>query len=241
MAGLSSRFSKAGYTVPKYMLPVGSGFAFDYAVNGFAGNEEPFVFIHRGDDGTEAFIRARCAALSLPEPLITRLDQPTSGQAETVEKGLLALGITEGALTIFNIDTFRRRTPLVRRGPEVVGSLEVFVGDGENWSFVLPEGDTDKVIQTTEKRRISDLCCTGLYTFAQMDLFMDALARERVAPECDLGELYVAPLYNHLIKRGLDVRYDLTPRENILFCGVPAEYEAILEDPGLLDHFRPGT
>ena len=46
-----------------------------------------------------------------------------------------------------------------------------------------------------------------------------------------LRELYVAPMYNLLIRRGCDIRYHLIGAEEVIFCGVPAEYEAFLAAP----------
>ena len=52
----------------------------------------------------------------------------------------------------------------------------------------------------------------------------------------EAGELYVAPLYNDLIERGLDVRFSVIPREEVVFCGVPAEYDAVRAAAPLYQH-----
>ncbi len=41
-----------------------------------------------------------------------------------------------------------------------------------------------------------------------------------------LRELYVAPLYNLLIREGRDIRHHLIGGDEVIFCGVPAEYDA---------------
>jgi hypothetical protein len=49
------------------------------------------------------------------------------------------------------------------------GYLEVFRGEGDNWSFVRPIAEESTQIDlTTENTPISDLCCTGLYHFADI-------------------------------------------------------------------------
>ena len=133
-------------------------------------------------------------------------------------------------MTIFNIDTFRIGLSLPPANGD--GCLEVFTGCGDNWSFV-EEGADGKVVRVTEKVPISELCCTGLYHFARADDFLWALARERLVRSGAQRELYVAPLYNHLIGKGADIRARHVSREDIVFCGVPAEYEAIVGDPRL--------
>jgi hypothetical protein len=228
MAGRSQRFYDAGYTLPKYALPLDGGPVFDHAVGSFRSlfDSESFLFVAQAD--AEAYVRAACERLGVRRFQVVCLTEPTAGQAETVERGLDAIGAGPGeALTIFNIDTFR--PGFAWPGPwfaGLAGWLEVFRGGGENWSYVRPApGPAPLAAETAEKRPISDLCCTGLYHFARADQFRDALARERLAPQA--RELYVAPLYNHLIDQGLKVGWSLIAREAVVFCGTPAEYQAL--------------
>jgi len=239
MAGLSRRFAEAGYTLPKYMLEAHGRSLFAHAVGGFARyfGAIPFLFIGRDVAGTEGFIRAECAALGLPDPGVVMLDAPTAGQAETVALGIARAGIApDTPLTIFNIDTFRPgfRFPEGFDPAAVDGYLEVFRGGGANWSYVRPAGPgSDRVAETTEKVPISDLCCTGLYHFRAAGLFSAAYGGFAAGGAAALGlrELYVAPMYNALIREGRDIRYHLIPTEAVVFCGVPAEYDAFLAAP----------
>jgi hypothetical protein len=128
-------------------------------------------------------------------------------------------------LTIFNIDTFRPGFHFPSFPEASAGYLEVFEGEGANWSYVRPAAH-QRVAETAEKRPISNLCCTGLYHFAHAADFAAALAAERQSPSAP--ELYVAPLYNHLIAGGHPIHYEIIPSSEIIFCGVPAEYEALL-------------
>jgi hypothetical protein len=229
MAGESRRFAQAGYGRPKYELPLGGRSVFDHAVGGFAEvfDALPFLFVVR--EGAQAFVTEACARLGVADARIVALDAPTAGQAETVERGLDAAGIADDAsLNIFNIDTFRPgfAFPGADWAAESDGWLEVFRGAGANWSYVRPaDGPEPRVLETAEKRPISDLCCTGLYHFRRAGDFRAALARERAAPS--MAELYVAPLYNHLIGEGRRIHYRLIGRDAVIFCGVPAEYEAL--------------
>jgi hypothetical protein len=93
---------------------------------------------------------------------------------------------------------------------------------------VRGDGSTDRVLETAEKRPISNLCCTGLYHFARADCYLEAFRAYAMRPtsEWDAAELYVAPLYNVLIAQGCDIRYHLVRSEALRVCGTPAEYEA---------------
>lgn len=232
MAGLSRRFFDAGYDRPKYMLPIGQDTAFDRSIASFEAYfaDRPFLFIARETGGVADFIDARAAALGIAETRVVMLDRETAGQAETVELGIDAAGVADdSSLTIFNIDTFRPgyREPDAERLASTAGWLEVFRGSGDNWSYVRPADEAKRIAaETAEKRPISDLCCTGLYHFSRADDFRAALAAERAAPQAK--ELYVAPLYNHLITRGLTIGYEIIALEEVIFCGTPAEYQAVL-------------
>lgn len=236
MAGLSERFTRAGYAVPKYMLEAHGKTLFRHAVEGFlaAAGAMRVLFIARDVADTAAFITAECRTMGLGDFEIHVLDAPTRGQAETVSLGLAGRAADDDAAMIFNIDTFRPgfRPPTRFAMAEVDGYLEVFEGTGNNWSFVAPAGDPAerRVARTTEKDPISNLCCTGLYQFGRIADFRAAFAAAAAGGQTSwsAGELYVAPLYNWLIANGRDIRYELIARRDVIFCGTPDEYRDFL-------------
>jgi hypothetical protein len=228
MAGRSQRFLDAGYDRPKYMLPLEGRSVFAHAVASFEADfaTRPFRFIVAA--GAAPFVISEAERLGVADFEVVELAHPTAGQAETVELGI---GAHAGPLTVFNIDTFRPGFAFPGGLYDTAdGWLEVFKGCGANWSYVEPApGPEPWALRTAEKVEISDLCCTGLYHFACAADFRAALAAERAAPQA--GELYVAPLYNHLIGKGARVAWRLIARSEVVFCGTPAEYEA-LRGPG---------
>ena len=234
MAGLSSRFFKAGYSQPKYMLKAHNESLFDHAVKSFERyfKNEKFLFIARDVYDTPAFITERAEALGISNFHITVLHEETRGQAETVALGLEDCKY-EGPITIFNIDTFRPEFNYPEFINDVDGYLEVFKGAGENWSFAQPllKSGT-KVQKTAEKEAISDLCCTGLYYFSSSNVFLKIFYEYTELPKSEWakGELYIAPLYNLLISRGGNIHYNEILREEVIFCGVPSEYTEFISD-----------
>jgi len=232
MAGQSKRFSQKGYAVPKFMLPLWGGHVFDFAVSSFAPvfADVPFLFIYRESGNVRPFLDARVAALGISDARFIKLEQMTGGQAETVALGVGQAGVPDDApLTIFNIDTFRnpRASPIAFPSGQS-GWLEVFRGAGENWSFVRPSAISPGFAdETAEKVAISDLCSTGLYHFASAALFRQAFDQERKKPSA--AELYIAPVYNHLIRDGHLIGYGLVAQQDLVFCGVPDEYETLIE------------
>lgn len=237
MAGLSSRFIKQGYTKPKYQLEISDRPLFDYCILSFKRyfDSESFLFIVRAN-ADQDFVNERINRLGIKNAHVMVLGQDTRGQAETVYLGLQNTDISNQSLTIFNIDTIRPNF----RFPEVVstsdGYLEVFRGDGEGWSFIDVDEETDCVKRTTEKVRISDLCSTGLYFFKDAQVFIDLF--EKISKE-DVnlqqgGEYYVAPMYNLLIEKGYTIRYHEIALTEVLFSGIPSEYEALKKQSHLL-------
>lgn len=229
MAGLSSRFTKAGYTLPKYMLYVKNKSLFRLAVESFEKYFETarFVFIARDVFDTERFIKEECELLGIKDFSVVMLDQPTRGQAETVIKGVEGAGIKDDeSILIFNIDTFRPGFIFPENIKDWDGYLEVFEGSGANWSYAKTESENStRVVETAEKREISTHCSTGIYYFKKAKEFVDAYNENLVKPIKGVPELYVAPLYNFLIRDGKNIHINIIPRDAVIFCGVPQEYE----------------
>lgn len=228
MAGLSSRFFKAGYTQPKYMLKAHGETLFDHAINSFKQyfTTEKFLFIVRDAYETPIFVEQRIKSLGIVDYHISVLNKDTRGQAETVALGLVDVNY-QGSITIFNIDTFRPNFQFPDLNKMEGGYLEVFQGDGDNWSFAKPlSNDTTLISLTAEKKPISNLCCTGLYYFSDINDYLDAYSDYLNKPKemWEKGELYVAPLYNFLIKKGIKIHYNLISRNEVIFCGIPEEY-----------------
>jgi hypothetical protein len=225
MLGRSSRFFDAGYKLPKFQLPLGGETVFTKSVRSFEQQfeSEHFLFIVRHDYDTKEFVRRELTNLGIMDFRILELNFETRGQAHSVDLGCADYA-DQLPITVFNIDTIR----LGFNFPETLergdGFLEVFQSEGENWSFV-EAGDKNRVIRTTEKVRISNLCSNGLYNFARLGDFRDAF--KTATEELQAGEIYIAPLYNDLIAKGLDIRYRLVEPSKILHCGLPADYEAL--------------
>ncbi|KZZ11281.1 capsular biosynthesis protein [Oleiphilus sp. HI0130] len=234
MAGLSSRFTKAGYDKPKYMLDGFGKPLFDYAVESFKTyfKTEPFLFICRDIQNTPAFVEERCKILGIVDYEVVLLTEPTGGQAETVALGLEHSKRLDDPIVVFNIDTFRRNFTFPKFMDACDGYLEVFEGEGDNWSYAKPlNKHSNKVIETAEKKPISNLCSTGLYYFKSGSDFLTLFDKAKRANSALVNnEYYIAPLYNLMIAEGADIRYDLVKNEDITFCGVPAEYDAFLAE-----------
>lgn len=229
MAGLSSRFTKAGFTLPKYMLYVRDKSLFRLAVESFREyfDSARFVFVARDVFDTEGFIAGECRVMGIANFSTVILDRPTDGQAETVLKGTENAAVpSDEPILIFNIDTFRPNFRLPEIASRCDGYLECFEGEGDNWSYARTDDGkaTSRVVETAEKRRISSFCSTGVYYFKTAGDFLTAYELNNDERYGSGRELYVAPLYNKLIAKGEDIRVNLIDRDEVIFCGTPDEY-----------------
>ena len=205
MAGLSSRFLKAGYIKPKYMLEAHGKSLFEHSVNSFRNyfQNTKFLFILNDQFNSESFVEKKIKILGIKDYIIINLNRSTRGQAETVYLGLKKI-CYNGEITIFNIDTLRIDFSFPINRNKFDGFIDVFLGKGKHWSFIKTTNIKSKLItQTSEKRRISNLCCTGLYHFNNLNDFFITYNHYISLPKKDWekGELYVAPLYNYLFRQ----------------------------------------
>jgi dTDP-glucose pyrophosphorylase len=230
MAGRGSRFADVGYAAPKPLIDVRGRPMYAWAMDSLPlALAKRVIFIclaeHLRDRALADDISRRYAAY---DPQIIALDHVTQGQACTV---LVARDwiANDDPLVIYNADTYCR-TNLEGRlralPPEVDGLVSVFRAPGDKWSFART-GGTDRVIETAEKRRISDWATTGLYHFTRGRDFVRHAEAMVAAGERERGEFYVAPVYNRLIAAGGDVRIDVATEVWVL--GTPedlADFEA---------------
>jgi len=234
MAGISKRFTVEGYKVPKFMLKLRKQSLFTHSLLSFKNyfTTDKFLFIALDLDHYHEFMVNEINDLGIQDFKIVLLKDHTRGQAETVYKGLEQINDIPNKnieLIIFNIDTFRPNFIKPKFEHKIDGYLEVFVGEGSNWSYIKKDIlDTSRVIETAEKKSISNLCCTGLYYFKSVKDFISSFHFYEKNLIMVNNELYIAPLYNFLIKKNKYISYNLIKRDDVIFCGTPDEYENLL-------------
>ena len=229
MAGLGTRFRKAGYTLPKYEIPVRGKTLFAWSMESLAGYAMPendYYFIVRREDAARYFILdewERCGG-DRSRANVIEIDEPTDGQATTA---MLAAPFwnKDDALLIYNIDTYVEAGQMKTEDICGDGFIPCFNAPGDHWSFVAvnPGGDATLV---REKERISDNCTLGAYYFSSCSLY-ERMYGEYYADASNMekGEKYVAPLYNYMISKGMKVRICLVDSASVHVLGTPEELE----------------
>ena len=139
MAGLSSRFTKAGYQLPKYMLELNGKSVFEWSVSSFHNyfKTEAFTFVIRNNSKIRNYVEDKIKILGIANFNIIELNSDTRGQAETA---YLALKNDEEdfPVIVFNIDTIRYDYIKPDFINECAGYLEVFYDEADHWSFIEP-------------------------------------------------------------------------------------------------------
>lgn len=227
MAGLGSRFKKAGYQEPKYMIQAHGKTLFDWSMDslkGYNAKDTEYIFIVRKEDKAESFIKEHCRQAGIESLKVIEIDALTDGQATTA---ILAKDCwsKDSELMIYNIDTFVESYELKAEDIAGDGYIPCFHADGDHWSFVKLN-EKGQAVEVREKVRISDNCTLGAYYFKTCQLYED-LYQEYYNDEKNMekGEKYVAPLYNFMIEKGMDVRISLIDYGKVHVLGTPEELE----------------
>jgi dTDP-glucose pyrophosphorylase len=229
MLGKSSRFFDSGYSLPKYQLPIGSKTLFELSVRSFESVflTIPFIFLVRSDFGAKEFVSCELEKLDIKDFRVIEFATETRGQADSVMLGTADYH-DDNFLIVFNIDTIRNGFTLPDATNFGDGFLEVFKSDGDGWSFIKT-GSDGSVTETAEKIRISNMCSNGLYGFRRLGDFRSSFRQYAELNISVNGELYIAPLYNWLIDKGMNIRYREVDNSKIHHCGTPKDYEAFIQ------------
>ena len=229
MAGLGSRFRKAGYNVPKYMIEVKGKTLFEWSMislKGFSDIANQYIFIVMKDEveNVESFIGNKCQEIGIKSYKIIVIDYLTDGQATTA---MLAnkYWSKNNKLLIYNIDTYVEENEMNSSQLKGDGFIPCFNGEGTHWSFVKVD-ESGKAIKVREKEKISDNCTLGAYYFKTCD-FYENLYNEYYFKNENLvnGEKYIAPLYNYLIQQHGEVYISQVDIERVHVLGTPEELE----------------
>lgn len=233
MGGLGSRFRKAGYTVPKYMIEAKGKTLFEWSMislDGYKKDVNQYIFIAMKEEGIdmEGFIKEKCQELEIDNYHLILLDYLTDGQATTATLAEKYWD-KEHALLIYNIDTYVEPGQMNSEELKGDGFIPCFKAEGDHWSFVRLD-EQERVVEIKEKQRISDHCTLGAYYFKTCDLYKK-LYDEYYSEEKNLvkGEKYVAPLYDYLLSKGGEIYISDIAPERVHVLGTPEELQYFLE------------
>ncbi|WP_254761524.1 glycosyltransferase family 2 protein [Natrinema marinum] len=229
MAGKGSRFRNVGVSIPKHEISVRGRPMFDWAMQSlkmFFDSE--FIFVTQSEHAAASFLEEACDRLGISTFQEVSLDEYTNGQAATAMAADRLIGNSE-SVVIYNIDTYIEAGQISPSDISGDGFIPVFETPGERWSFVRKDED-GTVTRVSEKEKISDQATVGFYHFAEWGSFADAYEAAASSVKSKYGETYVAPLYNYLIEKGLEVTTHQIDSESVHVLGTPDDLRMF--DPG---------
>lgn len=218
MAGQSLRFKEIGFSKPKWTIHIGNQTMFELALESIMPlrqiNEEIILIVLQKDKFEILKIVSR---IQLKNIQIITLNTPTSGQAETVLLGLKQIRIKKNErLVIWCSDSVIKNL-----SPEykTIASNHLLLAKmpGDQWSFAKVSGK--KVIETAEKKRISEFASIGLYFFQSVSEYLCL----NINDSFEFNESYIAPLYNQLIKKNTSVTFTEISQNTFFSLGTPKE------------------
>jgi len=220
MAGLGRRFSTNGYTIPKQMVGINGKSMIEVSLDCIKLDDFKKVFIirkeHIVNHNMDSFLKDKFG--DDIEIVISETD--TEG---TVCTCLLAEEFlnNDSPLVITTLDVyFEPIFSMDLMNPSVDGTILVFKSDNPSYSY-SKINDEGFVIETEEKKVISDLSSIGLYYFKSSKDFLDyskKMVNENIRTN---NEFYVCPLYNLLINDGKKINTLLFDKCNSI--GTPNE------------------
>lgn len=230
MAGLGSRFRKAGYNCPKYMIEAKGKTLFDWSMDSLVGYNKKvskYIFVVRKEDNSEKFIREHMATYGISNIEIIGIDYLTDGQATTCMLAIPYCNPDE-EIMVYNIDTYVEPNEMKYEDIFGDGHIPCFHAEGDHWSFAKLD-ERGNVIEVREKQRISDNCTLGAYYFKSARLYKK-LYEEYYADgsKMEKNEKYIAPLYNYMIEKGMKVTISIVDAKKVHVLGTPEELTAFL-------------
>ena len=235
LAGLGSRFTKEGYTTPKFLLPMMDGHTsiLREILCSFQGMEQGVALLVFNKRYTDWKPQIDAALANVGFKVIVRFIEDTQGQAETAFRALefLEQDMPEmvGKPVIFhNGDTVlygRNLDECAAKLEEFDGLIDSFEMHSPAYSYVVVD-DHDVVTEMKEKIVISDRATTGMYGFCNIKTYRDFY---EMAAGGWQKEFYISDVYRAMLDNGCRiVNFHVPSAVQTLNLGTPAEYEAYL-------------
>lgn len=202
IAGSGSRFEKVGYTVPKPLIDV-NGMTMIESVIKNLNLTARFIFIIQKKHDLEFELSNELRKI-LPDCEIVIVDGLTEGPACSV---LLAKEyIDENPLIVINCDQMIHDFNInhlieFSNVHELDGILGAFISSSNKNSYVKLN-ENGIVTEVREKIVISNIATNGLHYWVNGKDFVESAEDMIKDNERYNNEFYIAPTYNHLIKKG---------------------------------------
>jgi UDP-N-acetylglucosamine diphosphorylase / glucose-1-phosphate thymidylyltransferase / UDP-N-acetylgalactosamine diphosphorylase / glucosamine-1-phosphate N-acetyltransferase / galactosamine-1-phosphate N-acetyltransferase len=228
MAGAGSRFRRAGYDLPKPLIPAFGEPMYRHAVRSLPlDRAETLICLIRRDAHAAMLRRDIERAFHAYRPVVVEIDHLTRGQAETVLYAQHHLAFHLPVL-VHNADSAFEVRSFADFPSSADGALLLFRGTGPKWSYAAMDAEGG-VSRVTEKDPISPYASTGSYYYRSSVQLFELIEDAIRGGETVNGEYYLGPLYNRMIAEGYAVRgYEV---DRFISFGTPEDLASAEADP----------
>ena len=235
MAGRGSRFEREGQKLPKPLIPIFGRPFFVWAIEAVTSTlPDTAITCVVLEDHVRRFAIDAAIRDAFPNARVVAIPEVTKGALDTASIGLAAVSPGTPILIndcdhYFGFSKLPTAVQSMREGPNDA-ILCHFPATSPNFSYARYDAD-GALLETAEKRVISDRAIAGAYGFRSAELFETAAAAYRLS--CPYDEVFISGVYNELVRDGRRVAgFDLD--FHVPF-GTPAELRAA---EGQRDRFR---
>lgn len=227
MAGLGSRFTAAGYTVPKPLIPVHDVPMIKLVIaNVRPSKPHRFIFICQRAHANQYGL-GKVLAEWTEQCSVIELDGITEGAACTVLDAESFID-NDSPLMIVNSDQFVdidiNEYLSIMEEQSLDGLIMTMDANDPKWSYAAVD-DAGLVARVVEKQPISRHATVGIYNFARGRDFV-AAARNMIRKNLRVNnEYYVAPVYNEMIAAGARVGVFGIGRDGAGMYGLGTPYD----------------
>jgi len=228
MAGRGSRFSNAGYKMPKPLIDVHGHYMIEYVTKNLTPQiEHRFIYICQ-EEHLEKYQLEKYLRQIAPNCVVVTVDHITEGAACTV---LLAEGYinSNDSLMIANSDQYIDTdiNHYLRQMNNYDGLIMTMPANDPKWSFIKVD-EKNLVSMVREKEVISNEATVGVYNYKHGKDFVK-YAHLMIEKNIRVNnEFYVAPVYNEMIDAGMKITY-FDVGEKMYGLGTPEDLSEFLK------------
>ncbi|WP_028387785.1 glycosyltransferase family 2 protein [Legionella fairfieldensis] len=223
MAGLGSRFSQSGFSLPKPLINVADKPMYRHAVECLPLElANQLVFIVREDRFYETLEKDILKNYSHLPLVIVKLAHETEGQADTILQGSHYLNPNQPIL-IHNCDTYVQGDFdwAGLQTQNIDGAIVLFSSQETRWSYAKLDKNDQLIIDVQEKKVISNHATTGTYFFKNTKELLQIIQSNIEENKRQNGEFYLSTVYQSMLE-GNKIILPLWTKKMLCF-GTPSD------------------
>ena len=222
MAGLGSRFTKGGFSIPKQLINVKDKHLIDISMSCINTEDCNLIFIIRDEHVYNFRMDDVLKKKFGNEIKVIVLDKLTDGSVCSCMAAKQYIN-NESPLIIHTLDIefSPRFNPHSLSRINEDGIILTFKSNSSNYSYAKIENNL--ITQTAEKKAISQNACVGIYGFKRGSDFCNYSEKMISNNLRTNNEFYIAPMYNLLIDNGLKIINQEVEKMHVF--GTPEEFK----------------